>query len=773
MTGNITQTKRIFSSGAELFKIIVMQAACAILAFSTARTGIFDDYAPFGIAFLCAVPGEYSLLAAIGAAIGYIVPVTGSGSVRYLAAVVIALTLKWIFTELFRLSSGAIASSVSAFISFLITGGVTIAVSGFSVNAILIYTSEGLLALGSAYFIYLGIGIFKNRGEGSLSVQELTSLIISSSILLISLSSFEIFSISPARVAAVILILSAAEFGHEPAGAIAGLALGLSLCLTGDSFIFAAMGFAFGGLMAGIFSRLGKMGCCVAFIIANGIVVFRDFTDAGSLIILYEVLIGSVLFFIMPRRLGVKLSEFFSPPGRVPQTDSTRDVAVMRLRFASEALTNVSETVTNVSEKLKNISSPEFDDIFSKTELECCYGCGLRIYCWETNRGKTLEAMLSATKALKNQRSLSTEDLPSEFASKCAHPENLLDSLAKNFADYTSKIAAERRLSEVRSVISEQFGGMAQMLSELSDEFEEAERFDPETASRMETALRKVGVAPDSICCRIDKYGRMTAEIRICPPESERVSSSIILRELSLACDRDFDVPSITELENSVMLTVTERAALSVDFGVAQFNCNDNRLCGDAVSTFNDGKGHFFMMISDGMGCGGRAAVDGAMASGLMTRLLKAGFGLDCSLKIVNSAMLFKSTDESLATLDITVVDLFNGATRFFKAGAPVTVIRRGSKAAAIESETLPAGILKNVEFCKSELSLSPGDIIIMMSDGALSDGYDWIEVEAEVWKSSSAQNLADHIADYARRRCTDGHGDDITVLAAIIEKGI
>ncbi len=57
------------------------------------------------------------------------------------------------------------------------------------------------------------------------------------------------------------------------------------------------------------------------------------------------------------------------------------------------------------------------------------------------------------------------------------------------------------------------------------------------------------------------------------------------------------------------------------------------------------------MLISDGMGCGGRAAVDGAMASNLMSKLLKAGFGIDCSLKIVNSAMLFKSTDESLATL--------------------------------------------------------------------------------------------------------------------------
>ena len=46
---------------------------------------------------------------------------------------------------------------------------------------------------------------------------------------------------------------------------------------------------------------------------------------------------------------------------------------------------------------------------------------------------------------------------------------------------------------------------------------------------------------------------------------------------------------------------------------------------------FYDGKGHFIMILSDGMGTGGRAAVDGAMASGLMARLLKAGFGYDCN----------------------------------------------------------------------------------------------------------------------------------------------
>ena len=177
------------------------------------------------------------------------------------------------------------------------------------------------------------------------------------------------------------------------------------------------------------------------------------------------------------------------------------------------------------------------------------------------------------------------------------------------------------------------------------------------------------------------------------------------------------------------------------------------------------------MLISDGMGCGGRAAVDGAMASNLMSKLLKAGFGIDCSLKIVNSAMLFKSTDESLATLDITQFDLFSGQGRFFKAGAPATVIRRLGKAVNIESETIPAGILKNVDFAKSDLKLSSGDIIIMMTDGAADSGYDWIGVEAEVWKDGSAQDLAEHLADYAKRRSDGKHGDDITVMVGIIEK--
>ncbi len=61
------------------------------------------------------------------------------------------------------------------------------------------------------------------------------------------------------------------------------------------------------------------------------------------------------------------------------------------------------------------------------------------------------------------------------------------------------------------------------------------------------------------------------------------------------------------------------------------------------------------------MGTGGRAAVDGAMATGVMEMLLKAGIGFDCALRIVNSALIAKSGDESLATVDVAMFDLFSG----------------------------------------------------------------------------------------------------------------
>ena len=156
-----------------------------------------------------------------------------------------------------------------------------------------------------------------------------------------------------------------------------------------------------------------------------------------------------------------------------------------------------------------------------------------------------------------------------------------------------------------------------------------------------------------------------------------------------------------------------------------------------------------------------------------MTRLLKAGLGFDCSLRIVNSAMLFKSTDESLATLDVACMDLFTGRTELLKAGAAPTLVRRSGRTGKASCSSLPAGILRDVGFDRAAIDLQPDDLLVLLSDGAVNDGTDWICAELEDFKDADAKTLAETIAAAARRRRDDGHEDDITVLAAVVRKAV
>ena len=58
-----------------------------------------------------------------------------------------------------------------------------------------------------------------------------------------------------------------------------------------------------------------------------------------------------------------------------------------------------------------------------------------------------------------------------------------------------------------------------------------------------------------------------------------------------------------------------------------------------------------------------------------------------------------------------------------------------------------------------------------MMSDGVNNEGTDWIVNEIENFEIGSAKELAERIALMAKRRRSDGHTDDITVMVALLNK--
>lgn len=261
----------------------------------------------------------------------------------------------------------------------------------------------------------------------------------------------------------------------------------------------------------------------------------------------------------------------------------------------------------------------------------------------------------------------------------------------------------------------------------------------------------------------------MTVEIRT-GLMKRLINRSELLKTVSSVCGREFDPPTVVSNDRGNLITLSEKAVFAIDYGIAQHSRRGAKICGDSGDIFTDGRGSAVMILSDGMGTGGRAAVDSAMASGLMAQLIKAGFGYDCSLKMVNSAMLFKSVDESLATIDAANIDLFTGRIDMYKAGAAPTVIRQRGYTGKAECASLPAGILREVKFDCAGVNLAKGDIVVMMSDGVSADGVEWISREIGQWQGDSAQQLAERLADMALRRAEAGHEDDITVMVAILE---
>ena len=739
-----------------------------VCGFVFSRAIVLDKLLPFGISLIAGCSLIYTPACAIGVFIGYFIPAVQNNAFKYLATLFALLAIKLLLANYKKLVNNAFFESFITFISFLLVSGVTLKGMGGNIIDIL---AESLLSSAGAYFVCRSFRLFSKTTAG-LSPEELATTLIVISIFLLGLNEINLFGISLGRILSVLLILTASKYGGIISGAISGITVGFTMCLGGISGNI-GITLSLAGLMAGVFSSLGKY--AQVFIVVIFSFIGAISTSNISLIpqTVIEASLGALLFLILPRDTGIFLGKIFSAYPKVSMPTSFKKSLTMRLQLASNALKDVSQTVDQVSFQLSKINSPDFGTVINLIEQDACAGCKLRIHCWEKKREDTVNAILEITKAVKQGNNTPESNAPQEFKGRCLRVTRVANCAYKRYTDYAARISAENRIDEVRSVVSDQFDGISSMLSDLAKDFELQERFDNSAAENAAAALKNLNIHIDECSGSVDKYGRMTIELKLKKTPELVINKAQVMKAVSIVCERNFNPPIISEVGGEIYIFLNERTDIEIDFGAEQSSANGNSMCGDAYKYFNDGKGHFVMILSDGMGTGGRAAVDGAMASGLMSRLIKAGFGYNCSLRILNSSMLFKSTDESLATVDIASIDLYTGMTELYKAGAAPTIVRRSGKTGKAESTSLPAGILREIGFDRAAVKCKIGDIIVLMSDGAATDGTDWIRAEIEAWQNGSAQDLAEHLCTCAKRRRTEKKEDDITVMCAILNKAV
>lgn len=757
----------ILLSKSDISLAAVRHIIMAIVGFASTKASVKGLMLPFGLALASGIGRVYFPSVATGVFLGYFFPIIGNSGFRYIAAFFAITAIKTMTFPYKKISTNPLFLSLIALLASGITN--TLTLSGSAKDTALFFC-ESFLAAGSAYFVSLASkGI--ERSKSGLTANEMASLLITISIVVTGLSTVTIYGISAGRILGIVLILLASKYGGTLSGSVSGIALSISCLISGNNTDI-SVAYSLSGLTAGIFSAFGRFAQSGALIISFLICKTITGFDSSFYATLAEAVIGSAIYILIPRSFGATLGKTFSMSSKINDNKNVKNGINIRLNMAANALKEVSKTTESVSKELAKINTPNFTAMFSKIKKDTCNGCNNLSLCWETKRPFTTYAIKDITKGFNNAKP-SNEDNLTDLKGRCYRFSKLYESTKNRYGEYTNSLISESRITEVRDVVCSQLSGISDMLFDLSRDFENDENYNYSIADSVSSALKNLEIISEETFAKTDRFGRTTVMVKVKNTPELIINKRQVMKLCSLATDLKFDIPSVNTSSDYTYITLSEHTAYKTEIGAYAIPAKNGQISGDAYNYFNDGLGHTVMILSDGMGSGGRAAVDGAMASNLMSELIKAGFGYSCALKLINSSMLFKSSDESLATLDIARIDLYTGETVLFKAGAAPTVIRRNGACGKAESTSLPIGILSNVGFDTATIKLKEKDIVLLTSDGAISEGSEWIKEELEAFKDGTAQDLAERICCIARKKQDENKRDDITVMAAIIDKAI
>lgn len=581
---------------------------------------------------------------------------------------------------------------------------------------------------------------------------------------------------------AALAVLLCALAGGERWGAISGIVCGTAVGVA----LFPKMQligiYALAGLAAGVFSNLGRFGCAGAFVLTFGGMSLLS-GPPPVMPLVYEGCISAVTLLLLPQSVlcALRAKLFRQPMDSAGK--SVRQLMLERLGEASGALREIARTTQAVSHQLDKVKAGSLEQVYDEAVDNICLHCGLKTRCWQQEYTDTLDVFHHLTPLLRQNGSICEEDFGYPLSARCGKRAQLAQQINLGYQEFTAKEGMSRKVARVRSVVTDQFEGLGELLEGLSQELCGISGYEERMMAQVREYLEHERCQLRRVDCYRDRQGRVFLQIDLEPYRVARLELERMSMDLSSVCDCAFALPQkleITETDPSgrqqraVRLRFCERAEFTAEFAASQHTCQGCRLCGDACQSFTDRRSVAHIVLSDGMGSGTAAAVDANMTVSLITKLIDAGVSYTAALKIVNSALLVKSGEESLSTIDITAIDLYTGQAHFYKAGAAPTFVRRGNRAGMVESTSLPVGILTAVEFEKSSIKLSDGDLVVMVSDGATACGSDWIlSVLDHFAADGNLQALCDDIASTARLRRNDNHDDDITVCACRITKVI
>ncbi len=732
-----------------------------VSSFILSGAGLFSVRIPLSIGLCAACTGVELLCVAAGGILGGTLRLSAGEMLCAIIPVAAITGTVFIMDRTNLRKNRRLILSVTVFaLHFLCSVGVMLAELPNMADFMLIICTSLLCAASVTFYSGTAECIRNKRSPYMLDNHSLVCIVASLCTLLLGSSELSLMGFRPARFFGCFVILTAAYLFSRSGGSIAGIAVGGCIAVSGTGV---ALSICYGicGLLSGIFSKQGQLVCALVFTLTSGIAALLDGTNEG-LCVFAEAASAAFIFAVIPKaKLSRIRSNILNP--KTQRIDFEFGSAGERLMETAKAVGSVSECVANVSKGIEALSPASDVMVCMRVRERVCSQCRLKdTFCPEEGDFAAVLEKLAAG------NEIGAEDFSADFNMKCPCVPRLADSFNRIYATRNAVNALQANSARNRALACGQFDWTAVLLRELSEDLSKGAQILFGKEKCAVRVLSEYGFAVIKTSCIQPLSGalRLTCTVEEIPPSTS-------LSQLTAALSKELEVmlnpPKIKILSEGKELVFLRRELFKIRIGSAAASCGNQKLCGDYFECFQtDSKA--YIILSDGMGTGGRAAIDSTMTVELFSRLIRAGVSLDSALSITNSALSVKSDDESLSTLDVAEIDLFDGNTVIYKAGAAPSFYTNQGRIRMVEISSTPLGILSKVKFNKYSLKLHGGDALVMVSDGILGCGNGWIKDEIKAFGKADASGFSQDIVDSARRRCGERF-DDMTVITAVAEE--
>lgn len=760
------KTKILSREGDKKFSVkTAVQFFFAAVAFLLAGVSFDGDIYPFALAFAGGAPERYLLSVCLGVSAGTLVFSPHISALRYVSSAVLLFFVRTTVKKRFRETYALYACPIVTFLC-LITCSLTVSLA-FSpdFSTLLLEICDAVIAGACSVFSYRVFQLITSGViPGSLSSGDTASCILWGTLILTSLGRWEIRGFSPARFAAFFAVMLLSFCCRETAGTITGICTGLVFGLTGaQPQLLLALPLA--GLLCGLCAEHGKIAVASAFAAANILSLLLKGDAGTALVAAAEFTAASLLFALLPCRFLDFCADRLLPLARTGIADDCRQQLSAQMEKSAKAVRDMAYSVEAVCRMLSRTDKPDLRSIPADVKDDVCADCMKNRFCWERTSPITEKAFGESLKTLNENGRLTPDTLPERLSIVCREKNAVCDSFNRLYCEHNARLTARSEIFEAKALAAAQLRCTADIMEDATARAVNASPSDDRLTAIAERVFSSFGYEFSSLLVSGAKSGRCVIEL-LCTSLPKNTDENALLQKLAEKTDISFLRPVRHEhRDGGTLLTLCEKTPLGIRYHKTSRIGDGEKLCGDTCEAFPDGRGNFYCVLSDGMGSGTHAALDSVMTSSLFSKLMRAEFSVDTALSAVNSALSVKSADETLATLDILTINLYDGSACVYKAGGSFSVIWRSGKTGIIEKASMPLGILRETHFETTRLTLKKGDKVLMLSDGAQTLPPEFFKELFDDHRNADPKETCSLVIDAAVKASPSGRIDDITAV--------